>query len=120
MKNKAVWIGAIIGGIMGLIWFLPFLISGRSYLLPLIFIICFALLGSLLGLIASVKKKNIWILYFLLLLIAVICLFLTIKWGAPQVLLIFSPLLLLIILHIFLCKSSFWNTVTRGTIILGG
>ncbi|MFH1376513.1 MAG: hypothetical protein ABIH25_02660 [Candidatus Woesearchaeota archaeon] len=119
MKNKAVWIGAVIGAIIGLIFFLLGLIIGLK-VQPVIFIIGFTLLGGLLGLIASIKRKNIWILYFLLLLIAVISLFLTIKWGAPQVLLIFAPLLLLITLHIFLCKSFFGNTVTRGTIILGG
>ena len=65
MGNKTFWKGTIIGCIVGILFYL-FLIDHRHFqLISLIFLIFyFALLGTLLGLIASVKKEDgkiIWI-----------------------------------------------------------
>ncbi len=66
------------------------------------------------------KEKNLWILYLILSIVVIVCLYLTKKNDAW--LIVFSPLLFLIILYIFLYKIASENITIitiRGAIVGG-
>ncbi len=117
IKNKAIWIGVIIGIIAGILFYQFF--YRYFYFTPFIFIIlCFILLGSLLGFIANIKKENMWFLYLVLFFVVAICAYLTIKEGL-HLLIVFSPLLFLLILYISLYDFISQNTIMKGAVVGG-